>query len=189
MRNREKRKEERKLAKNKTAFIREKSYTRGGDMVEKIHTIRQNDAELYTMTTDKDIKAEHRDERDELEIEIKHMLISALGKAAVIEMTKMVRQWPEQNEQKLTLSTSRSSFHTRKKNVSQSGWLFWDNTKTEKKTAEVWTLTLQMEKNCVFDNVAPGELIAANILSLIRKWTGNYEFERKIEKVTWPSKR
>ena len=61
-------------------------------MVEKIHTIRQNDAEPNTMTTDKDIKADHRDERDELEIEIKHMLISALGKAAVIEMTKMVRQ-------------------------------------------------------------------------------------------------
>ena len=46
------------------------------------------DIDLNTMTTDKEILAEYR---DELEIKIKDIFIWALGEAAVTEMTKTVR--------------------------------------------------------------------------------------------------
>ena len=46
------------------------------------------DIDLNTMTTDKEILADYR---DELEIKIKDIFIWALGEAAVTEMTKTVR--------------------------------------------------------------------------------------------------
>ena len=141
-------------------------------MVEKIHTIRQDDSRyrLNNMTTDKDILPEFR---EELEIKIKDIIIWALGEAAVTEMTKTVRD-NDTNKMninqlyalfRLNFIPERNNIHTRAD--------FFGITREPNESADVWTRILQTVKNCEFDKVPPAELIALKFLSLIGRSTGD----------------
>ena len=136
--------------------------------------------DLNTMTTDKDILEEYR---EELEIKIKDIFIWALGEEAVTEMTKTAR---DNDPNKMNINQlyilfrlhfipERNKFHSRAD--------FFGITREPNETAEdVWTRILQTEKNCEFDNVTPAELIASKFLSLIGRSTGDYELKKKIRK-------
>ena len=136
--------------------------------------------DLNTMTTDKEILEEYR---EELEIKTKDIFIWALGEEAVTEMTKTVR---DNDPNKMNINQlcilfrlhfipERNKFHSRAD--------FFGITREPNETAEdVWTRILQTEKNCEFDNVTPAELIASKFLSLIGRSTGDYELKKKIRK-------
>ena len=127
--------------------------------------------DLNTMTTDKEILEEYR---EELEITIKDIFIWALGEEAVTEMTKTVR---DNDPNKMNINQlyilfrihfipERNKFHSRAD--------FFGITRETNETAEdVWTRILQTEKNCEFDNVTPAELFASKFLSLIGRSTGD----------------
>ena len=137
--------------------------------------------DLNTMTTDKEILEEYR---EELEITIKDIFIWALGEEAVTEMTKTVR---DNDPNKMNINQlyiifrihfipERNKFHSRAD--------FFGITRETNETAEdVWTRILQTEKNCEFDNVTPAELFASKFLSLIGRSTGDYELKKKSGKV------
>ena len=80
------------------------------------------------MTTDKEIIEEYR---QELQIKI-DIFIWTLGEKAVTEMTKTVREWPEQNKHQPAILTIPPSFYTRKKQVSQSGRFLRNSARTER---------------------------------------------------------
>ena len=120
-------------------------------MVEKFHTIRQNDSghRPKNMTTDKEILPEFR---EELEVKIKDTFIWALDEAAVTEMAKTVRD-NDPNKMniiqlyalfRLHFIPERNNFHSRAD--------FFGITREPNESAEdVWTRILQTEKNCEFD--------------------------------------
>ena len=118
------------------------------------------------MTTDKENIEEYR---DELEI-----FIWALGEEAVTEMTKTVR---ENNPNKMNINQLYCLFRLHfipERNKFHSQADFFGIIREPHETAEdVWTRTLQTEKNCEFDNVTPAELIASKFLSLIVRSTGD----------------
>ena len=136
--------------------------------------------DLNTMTTDKEILEEYR---EELEMIIKDIFIWALGEEVVTEMTKTVRD-NDPNKMntnqlyilfRLHFIPERNKFHSRAD--------FFGITREPNETAEdVWTRILQTEKNCEFDNVTPAELIASKFLSLIGRSMGDYELKKKIRK-------
>ena len=138
------------------------------------------DIDLNTKTTDKEILAEYR---DELEIKIKDIFIWALGKAAVTEMTKTVRDNDPNRMNinqlyalfRLHFIPERNKFHSRAD-------LFGIVREPNETAEDVWTRILQTQKNCEFDHVTPAELIASKFLSVIGKSTGDYELKKKIRK-------
>ena len=84
--------------------------------------------DLNMMTMDKETIEEYR----ELEKNLKGFFIWALGEKAVTEMTKTVRERPEQNELDSTILTNPPPLYTKKKPVPQSGRLLWKSTRTER---------------------------------------------------------
>ena len=138
------------------------------------------DIDLNTMTTDKEILADYR---DELEIKIKDIFIWALGEAAVTEMTKTVR---DNDPNKMNINQLYTLFRLHfipERNKFHSRADFFGIVREPNETAEdVWTRILQTEKNCEFDHVTPAELIASKFLSVIGKSTGDYELKKKIRK-------
>ena len=138
------------------------------------------DIDLNTMTTDKEILADYR---DELEIKIKDIFIWALGEAAVTEMTKTVR---DNDPNKMNINQLYTLFRLHfipERNKFHSRADFFGIVREPNETAEdVWTRILQTEKNCEFDHVILAELIASKFLSVIGKSTGDYELKKKIRK-------
>ena len=130
--------------------------------------------DLNTMTTDKEILEEYR---EELEIKIKDIFIWALGDEAVTEMTKTLR---DNDPNKMNINQLYILFRL---HFIPERNKFHRITREPNETAEdVWTRILQTEKNCEFDNVTLAELIASKFLSLIGRSTGDYELKKKIRK-------
>ena len=100
--------------------------------------------DLNTMTTDKEILEEYR---EELEIKIKDIFIWALGEEAVTEMTKTVR---DNDPNKMNINQLYIQFHLHfisERNKFYSRADFFGITREPNETAEdVWTRILQTKK-------------------------------------------
>ena len=132
------------------------------------------------MTTDREILSNYR---DDLEHRIKDFLIWALGKSAITEMTRTVR---DNDPNRMDINQLYSLFRLHfipEQNKFHSRADFFGITREKHETAEdVWTRILQREKNCEFENVTPAELLASKFLSVIGRSTGDYELKKKIRK-------
>ena len=118
-----------------------------------------------------------------LDIRMKDLFIWPLGKSAITEMTRTVRDTDPNKMDinqlyslfRLHFISERRKFHSRADD--------FRITRTKNETAEdIWIRILQVEKNCYFENVTPAELIASKFLSLIGRSTGDYELKNKIRK-------
>ena len=136
--------------------------------------------DLNRMTTDKKILEEYR---EELDIQVKDIFIWALGEEGVTEMTKTGR---DNDPNRMNINQIYSLFRLHfipESNNSITEQICFGIIREPNETAEdVWTRSLQTEKNCKFDNVTPAELIASKFLSLIGRSTGDYELKKKIQK-------
>ena len=129
-------------------------------------------SDLNVMTTDREILQNYR---DDLEHRINNLFIWALGESAITEMTRIVRDNDPigmDNNQlysllRLHFIPKRIKFHGKAD--------FFGIPREKHETADVWTRSLQVEKNCEFENVTPAELIASKFLSVIGRSTGDYE--------------
>ena len=132
------------------------------------------------MTTDFEILQNYR---DDLEDRIKDLFIWALGKAAITEMTRTVR---DNDPNRMDINHLFSLFRLHfipERNKFHSKADFFGITREKHETAEdVWTRILKVEKNCEFENVVPAELLASKFLSVIGRSTGDYELKKKIRK-------
>ena len=119
------------------------------------------------MTTDGEILQNYR---DDLEHRIKDLFIWALGKSAITEMTRTVR---DNDPNKMDINQLYSLFLLHfipERNEFQRRADFFRITTEKHETAEdVWTRILQVEKNCELENVTPAELIASKFLSVVNE--------------------
>ena len=134
--------------------------------------------DLNTMTTDREILENYRDDREH-----KDLFIWALGESAITEMTRTVR---DNDPNRMDINQLYSLFRLHfipERNKFHSRADFFGITREKHESAEdVWTKILQVEKNCEFENVTPAELIASKFLSVIERSTGDYELKKKIRK-------
>ena len=135
---------------------------------------------LSTMTNSKEILPRYR---DQLETDIKDILIWAIGQNAITEMTKTVREIEPSSLPLHKLYTLFRLHFTPERNVHHSRADFFDLKHEDGETAaDVWKQILEVEKNCQFETFTAAELLASKFLSLIGKSTGDYDLKKKIRK-------
>ena len=138
------------------------------------------DIDQSQMTNSKEILPQFR---DQLELEIRDTFLWAIGRSALTEMTKTVR---ERELSALPLHKLYSLFRlhfTPERNLQHSRADFFDLERESNETAaDVWKRILKVEKNCEFQTITAAELLASKLLSLVGKSTGDYELKKKIRK-------
>ena len=151
-------------------------------MLEKIRPIQKNDKgiDLSILTNSKEILPQYR---DQLEADIKDILIWAIGQNAITEMAKTVREREPSSLPLHKLSTLFRLHFTPERNIHHSRADFFDLKLEDGETAaDVWKRILEVEKNCEFETNTAAELLASKFLLLIGKSTGDYDLKRKIRK-------
>ena len=121
--------------------------------------------------------------RDQLELDIKNTFICAIGRSALTEMTKTVREREPSALPFYKLYTLFRIHYTPKRNVQHSRADFFDlKRETNETVADVWKRILNVEKKCEFETRTAAKLITSKFLSLIGKSTGNSGLKKKIRK-------
>ena len=139
---------------------------------------KEND--LSTMTNSKEILPQFR---DQLELEIKVIFLWAIGQSALTEMNKTVREREPSVLPLHKLDTLFRLHFTPERTVQHSRANFFDlERETNETAADVWKRILDVEKNCEFETITAAELIASKFLSLMGKYTGDFELKKKIRK-------
>ena len=92
--------------------------------------------------------------REQLEIEIKDIFLWAIGQNALTENTKKVREKEPSSLQLHNLYTLFRLHYTPERKVQHSRSDFFDlNRDNGKSAADVWKRSLEIEKNCEFENI------------------------------------
>ena len=136
--------------------------------------------DLNTMTTDREILENYRDDQEPL---IKELFIWALGESAITEMTRTIRDNdPNRMDINQLYSLFRLHFIPERNKFHSRADFFGITREKHESVEDVWTRILQVEKNCEFENVTPAKLIASKFLSVIGRSTENYETKKGIRK-------
>ena len=124
--------------------------------------------DLADITTDKEIKAEFR---DQLETEIKDTLIWALGESSIKDLTRTVRARDPNSLPlyklyslfRLHFSPERNKYHSRDD--------FFEFKREAKDT--LMDKTIRDRKDCELEQITAAELITSKFIALIGKFTGD----------------
>ena len=129
----------------------------------------------------KNIKEEMPQYRDQQETERKDIFLLLIGRNAIKEMTKTVR---EREPSSLPLYKLVTLFRTQfTPNVQNMRANFFDSKREDGESApDLWKRILEVKKNCEFETITAAELLASKCFSFIGKSTGDYDLRKKIRK-------
>ena len=133
-----------------------------------------------SMTNNKKILPQYR---EQLQTEIKDIVLWATGQNAIMGMTKTVREREPSSLPLYKLYTMFRLHFTPERNIQHSRTGFFDLKRENRESAaDVWKRILEVEKNCEFETKIAAELLASKFLSVIGKSTGDYDLKKKIRK-------